>query len=312
MSAIAVLIPCYNEVQTIARVVRDFRRELPTAQIYVFDNNSTDRTIEEAQAAGAIVQHEVRQGKGHVLRAMFHAVEADAYVMVDGDGTYPADRVHDLLQPVLNGEADMVIGSRLQSGANSRFKFPNLLGNMAFRWLLNSFFRVHVTDLLSGYRAMNRRVVKGLPFLSRGFESETELTVKCLQRGLHIVEVPVTLAPRVEGSYSKIRMVHDGILILNTLFSLARDYKPLTAFGVIGLALCGLGLIPGTLVIQEYLSTGQVLRMPSAILAAALLLAGLMVCFAGLALHTITRRFQELDAQMQELLILHSSTHHGP
>ena len=299
---IAVLIPCYNEAGTIAKVVRGFRAQLPRAEIYVFDNNSTDRTAEEAKAAGAIVRREVRQGKGFVIRSMFRHVEADVYVMVDGDGTYPAERVRALLEPILRGEADVVIGSRLQGSSRSRFKVLNLIGNVVFRLLLNGLFRVHITDLLSGYRAFSRRVVKSLPFFSRGFESETELTVKCLERGYRMIEVPVSLTPRAEGTRSKIQPVRDGLLILRTIFSLARDYKPLTSFGLCGLFLVACGAIPGILVIREFLSAGSILRIPSAIMAVGLVLAGVFVAFAGLVLHSITRHFQELDYQMQELL----------
>lgn len=299
---VAVLIPCYNEAGAIGRVVRDFRAQLPASAIYVFDNASTDRTAEEASAAGAVVRRESRRGKGHVIRTMFREVDADAYVMVDGDATYPADQVHALIQPVVLGEADMAIGSRLHAGSDSRFKVLNLLGNRAFRFLLNTLFQVHVTDLLSGYRAMNRRLVKSLPFLSRGFESETELTVKCLARHYRIVEVPVNLAPRPEGTHSKINKLRDGLLILDTIFALARDYKPLTAFGLLGLAIILLGFLPGFRAVTGYLQTGYVEHFPSAILAVGLVLSGLLVIFTGLVLHTVARHFQELDYQMQELL----------
>jgi glycosyltransferase involved in cell wall biosynthesis len=299
---IAVLIPCLNEAQTIAGVIRDFQAQLPDAAIYVFDNNSTDQTVAEAARAGAIVRREKRRGKGHVIRAMFRQVEADIYVMVDGDGTYPADKVRELVRPLLDDEADMVVGSRLLAGTQSEFKMLNRLGNFAFRLLLNWLFRVHVTDLLSGYRAMSRPLVKSLPFLSRGFESETELTVKCLERGYRIVEIPIRLSSRPAGSYSKINVASDGLRILDTILALARDYKPLTAFGLLGLLLIVLGLVPGLIVIREFLSTGLVLRMPSAILAVGCVLSGLLVGFAGFVLHTIARRFQELDDQMQKLL----------
>lgn len=299
---IAILIPCYNEEGAIGRVIRDFKIQLPRAQLYVFDNGSTDRTIEEAAAAGAHVRRETRRGKGHVLRAMFQQVEADIYVMVDGDATYPADKVHDLLRPVLADEADMVIGSRLHTGSDSRFKVLNLIGNRFFLFLLNTIFQVHITDLLSGYRAMNRQLVKSLPFLSRGFESETELTIKCLARGHRLLEIPIDLGPRPEGTRSKIRVVQDGLLILNTIFSLARDYKPLTAFGLLGAALVCLGFLPGFIAIREFIDTGRILHFPSAILAVGLVLSGLLVMFTGLVLHTIARHFQELDYQLQRLL----------
>jgi hypothetical protein len=299
---VAVLIPCYNEALTIAKVIHDFKTELPNAGIYVFDNGSTDETIEAAERAGATVRRERRRGKGYVLQSMFRQVDADIYVMVDGDGTYPADRVRDLIAPVLNDEAEMVVGSRLLGASTRAFKVRNLIGNQFFRALLNCLFNVRLTDLLSGYRALSRRVVKSLPFFSHGFESETELTVKCLQRGHRIVEIPITLSPRLSGSCSKIQFVRDGLLILNTLLALARDYHPMMIFGVAGSALCLGGLIPGIIVIREFISTGQVLRFPSAILAVGMIISGLLVGFVGLALHSISRHFQELDYQLQELL----------
>lgn len=300
--ATAVLIPCYNEGATINAVVRAFRAELPDAVVYVYDNNSSDVTAEEARRAGAVVRTERRQGKGHVVRSMFSQVDADVYVMVDGDETYPADRVGDLVRPIVEDEADMVIGSRLHSESDSHFRLLNRIGNRLYRLILNTIFSVRITDLLSGYRAFSRRVVKSLPVLSRGFEIETELTVKCLERGYRIAEVPVSLAPRPKGSHSKIKIVRDGVLILNTLFALFRDYRPLTAFGSVGLALVLVGLIPGTVVVREYLATGYILRVPSAILAVGFVLSGVVAAFAGLILHTIARRFQEVEYQLQALL----------
>jgi glycosyl transferase family 2 len=299
---IAVLIPCYNEAVTIGKVVRDFKAELPDAEIYVFDNSSTDQTVDEAQRAGAIVQREHRLGKGYVLRSMFRQIEADVYVMVDGDDTYPADRVRDLIRPIINDEAEMVIGSRLLGGSSRGFKAPNLIGNQFFRILLNTLFRVQLTDLLSGYRALSRRVVKGLPFFSHGFECETELTVKCLQRGERVLEIPINLSARPPESHSKIHFLRDGFLILNTLLALARDYRPGFIFGSMGLILCAVGMIPGVTVVMEYIATGQILRLPSAVLAVGMIICGLLVGFVGLALHSISRHFQELDYQLQELL----------
>jgi glycosyltransferase involved in cell wall biosynthesis len=302
MPRIAVLIPCYNEEKTVAKVVRDFRTELPEADIYVYDNNSSDATSEEAARAGAIVRKESRQGKGYVVRAMFSQIDADIYVMVDGDSTYPADRVHDLISPIWTGEADMVNGSRLHAGSESRFRQLNLFGNRLFISLLNLIFKVRLTDLLSGYRAFNRKIVKSLPLLSRGFEIETELTMKAIERDFRVAEVPVNLTERPEGSSSKIKIVKDGILILSTLFSLFRDYKPLTAFGLLGGFIWAAGMIPGVVVVREYLLSGYIRRVPSAILAVGLVLSGLLVIIAGLVLHTIARRFQEHDRQLQNLM----------
>lgn len=298
---IAVLIPCFNEEKTIGDVVRDFRAQLPDADIYVFDNNSTDNTAEKAKQAGATVRFEKRQGKGNVIRSMFREIDTDIYIMVDGDGTYPADRVHELIKPIVAGEADMVIGSRLHPASKRQFRSLNWFGNRFFRFLMNSIFRVQITDLLSGYRAFSRRFVKNIPILSRGFEIETELTVKSLERRYRIVEIPVNLSPRPEGSESKIKIFRDGILIFNTIFALLRDYKPLTAFGSIGLFIIACGLIPGIIVIREFLSTGYILRVPSAILAVGLILSGLLVTILGLVLHAIARHFQEIDYQLQNL-----------
>ena len=301
MKNIAVLVPCYNEEKTVAGVVRAFREQLPDAAIYVYDNNSTDNTAAEAGKAGAIVRSEKRQGKGNVIRSMFRQIEADIYIMVDGDGTYPADKVHSLIKPVADDEADMVIGSRLHSEAGSEFRALNKLGNRMFLLVLNFIFRTKVTDLLSGYRVFSRNVLKSLPVLSAGFEIETELTVKAIERRYRILEVPVSLSARPEGSQSKINTFRDGILILSTIFALFRDYKPFTAFGSVGLFLVSLGLLPGIVVIREYIATGYIYRVPSAILSVGLVLSGLLAAFAGLILHAIARRFQEMDYQLQNI-----------
>ena len=297
---IAVLIPCYNEELTIREVVSQFRAELPEADIYVFDNNSTDRTVEEARAAGALIFHEKRQGKGYVVQTMFRKVSADVYVMVDGDGTYPAPEVHRLIAPILTDEADIVIGSRLHRQANSQFKKRNRLCNRFFLYVLNYTLGASITDMLSGYRAFNRAFVKGVPLFGGGFETETELTIKALNRGFRIVEVPVNLTTRPEGSFSKIRIFRDGFLILNTLLALFRDYKPLTFFGGVGLFIIALGFIPGIIVIYEFFETGLV-RLPFVALAVGLIFCGLLSITVGLILHTIVRRSQELDHQLRTL-----------
>lgn len=296
---IAILIPCYNEDLTIGQVVRDFRAEIPEAEIYVCDNNSTDRSAEIAGSAGARIVHERRQGKGFVVQSMFCQLEADVYVLVDGDGTYPARDVHKLLQPILLGEADMVVGSRLMGASESEFRFLNRLGNGFFLKIINLIFKVKLTDVLSGYRAFDREFVKGVPIFGGGFETEVEVTIKALARGYRITEVPVRLTSRPEGSFSKIRIVQDGFLILNTILTLFRDYKPLTFFGAVGLFLIALGLVPGGIVIVEYVKTGTVPKLPSALLAIGLVLSGLLLCVIGLVLHTITRRFQELEHQLK-------------
>ncbi len=296
---IAILIPCYNEELTIAKVVRDFRAELPEAEIYVFDNNSTDRTVEEAREAGAHIAYERRQGKGFVVQAMFYQVEADAYVMVDGDATYPAADIHKLIQPLVRGEADMVVGSRLMEDSDSEFRLLNKVGNGFFLKVINFIFKVKLSDVLTGYRAFNREFVKNIPVFGGGFETEVELTIKALARGYRITEVPVRLTRRPEGSLSKIRIVQDGFVILNTILTLFRDYKPLTFFGGMGLFFMVLGFVPGTVVVVEFIRTGLVPRLPSAVLAVGLVLSGMLLLVVGLVLHTITRRFQELEHQLK-------------
>lgn len=298
---IAVLIACYNEEPTVAQVVSQFLTELPTARVYVFDNNSSDRTAEEARRAGAIVFSEPRQGKGYVVQAMFRRVDADFYVMVDGDGTYPADAVHRLLEPVVSGDVDMSIGSRLHVDAQSQFKQLNRLGNRLVRSLLNFIFRVQLTDILSGYRVFNRRFVKSLPLFGGGFEIETELTIKAVQRGYRVLELPVDLSNRPEGSHSKIHFMRDGFLIFNTTLALFRDYKPLTFFGCAGLIMILLGAIPGGWIFIEFIRTGLRPRLPAALLAVALILCGAISITVGLILHSIARRSQELEYQIQVL-----------
>jgi glycosyltransferase involved in cell wall biosynthesis len=299
--AIAILIPCYNEELTIGDVVQQFRAELPDAAIYVFDNNSTDQTVTKARAAGATVCHERRQGKGYVVQSMFRRVDADVYVMVDGDGTYPPFEVHKLIQPVLSGDADMVVGSRLHKESQSQFDPLNRVGNRLFLSVLKLTFKTQIADMLSGYRAFSRKFVKSLPLFGGGFETETELTIKALKRGYTIVEIPVNLARRPAGSYSKIRVAHDGMRILHTMVALFRDYKPLTFFGALGLILICLSLVPGVIVIVEFVRTGQVPRLPSAVLAVGLVLAGMLSITIGLILHTIARRSQELEFQLEML-----------
>jgi hypothetical protein len=233
---------------------------------------------------------------------MFRQVDADIYVMVDGDGTYPPGDVHALVAPVAGDEADMVVGSRLHDESSSQFKSLNRAGNKLFLSVLNSVFKVRITDMLSGYRAFSRGFVKGVPLFGGGFETETELTIKALERGYRVVEVPIDLTTRPEGSFSKIRIIHDGLRIMHMILALLRDYKPLTFFGAIGLFLGAIGLIPGIVVIVEFFETGLVPRLPSAVLAVGLTLAGMLSITIGLVLHTIARRSQESDHQLRTML----------
>lgn len=220
--------------------------------------------------------------------------------MVDGDDTYPAEAIHELIGPVIDGTADMVVGSRL-SKRDSEFRRLNLLGNKLFLYLVNTMFSTQLSDILSGFRAMSRAFVKGVPLFKSGFEVEVELTIKALERGYRLMEVPIALRSRPEGSYSKIRHMHDGARILWTIGTLLRDYQPLTVFGTVGLVLTVAGLIPGLVAVNEYMRTGLVLHFPSAILAVGMILTGLLCGTVGLILHTINRRFQELDFLLRAL-----------
>ncbi len=247
---IAVLIPCYNEELTVEKVVRDFKKELPNASIYVYDNNSTDRTAELAKKAGAIVRYESLQGKGNVVRSMFQEIEADAYVMIDGDDTYPAEEVHKLLQPVLEGKADMVIGDRLSNGTyyKENKRLFHETGNNMVRNLINSLFHGNVNDIMTGYRVFSRRYVKCMPVMSDGFQIETEMTVYSMITKMHIVEMPIQYRDRPEGSFSKLNTYKDGWKVLVTLFDLYKNYRPMYFFFMIFVVIFVIGLcnlIPG-------------------------------------------------------------------
>jgi glycosyltransferase involved in cell wall biosynthesis len=297
---IAVLIPCYNEEITIAGVVQDFRKELPGALICVFDNNSTDASAERARAAGACVIHEPRRGKGFVVQSIFRHIDADVYVLVDGDATYPAPAVHSLIGPIAAGEADMVVGSRLHAQSRSEFKHLNRWANHLVLSILRLVFSVRLTDILSGYRTFNRSFVKNLALFGGGFEIETELTIKAVARGYRILEVPVNLVSRPQGSHSKIHFFRDGRLILTTILTLFRDYKPLTFFGSLGLVFLLAALLPGVIVVAEFFKNGLV-KLPAAVLASGLVICGLLLGSIGLLLHSIARRAQEFDYQLQML-----------
>lgn len=291
---IAVLIPCYNEEITIGKVIDDFRKELPEADIYVFDNNSTDRSAEIAKEKNAIVIKEPKQGKGFVVVSMFQKIEADFYVMVDGDDTYPAESVHKLLTPVLNEEADMTVGTRLSNYGSKAFKPLNLMGNFLVATLVNWTFDNRLKDIMSGYRVFNRDFVKNIPLDSKGFEVETQLTIQSLFYQYKILEVEIELRKRPEGSSSKLNTVSDGIRVLLTIANIAKAYRPLLFFGMLGLLFMfsgiGLGMIP----IVEFLQTGLVTHFPTAILATGMVLVSMIFFAVGLILDTINYRVKEI------------------
>jgi hypothetical protein len=284
---VAVLIPCHDEVRTVAEVVRRFRRALPQASIYVFDNASTDGTGPAARAAGATVIDEPRRGKGHVVQAMFRQVDADVYVMVDGDDTYPAEAVEALIGPVLAGAADMVIGSRLHAASRSRFQLPNRIGNHLFRGLLGWLVGRHLTDVLSGYRAFSRRLVRALPLVTGGFEIEAELTMKALQRRFRVTEVAVDLTDRPAGSHSKIRLLRDGAMILATMLALANRRRPAA-----GIAMAGFLLLAGGAAGTRWCVGSGSLPL---VVSAALAVAGGAIVVAGLALRAMAGRLRRLE-----------------
>jgi hypothetical protein len=291
---IAVLIPCLNEEKTIDKVVKDFRCELPDAEIHVFDNASTDATPRIAEEAGAIVHRENRRGKGRVVQTMFETVDADIYIMVDGDDTYPAEAVHNLLADVLAGEVDMMVGSRFLC-RDSSFRPLNYAGNQLFLRTINALFGTRLTDVLSGYRVMSRRFVKELPLFVTGFEIEVEMTIKALGRGYRLQEKPARLRDRPEGSCSKLRKFRDGCRILWTIFALTRDYKPMTTFGILGGIAVFLGLWMGMMAGKEPVAAALASGSLSALLSLGLVVSGMLAITAGMMLHILNRRFQEID-----------------
>jgi glycosyltransferase involved in cell wall biosynthesis len=294
---IAVVVPCLNEEATIGLVVRKFRTVLPTAELYVVDNDSTDATERVAREAGATVLRETRRGKGHAVRKAFREVEADIYILVDGDDTYPAEEAPRLIQPILDGDADVVVATRLGGDTRSEFRWVNRLGNRLLLGALNLVFGVRLTDLLSGYRVMTREYVKQAPVLASGFELETELSILAFEREFRTVEIPVRLRSRPEGSHSKIRVLGDGFRILSAILTLLRDYRPLSFFGGLGLLCAVLGLLPGIFVTIEFLERGTV-RIPTAVLATGLEVWALTLVLAGVILQALNRRFRELDHRL--------------
>ena len=289
MNKIAVLIPCYNESLTIEKVIIDYKKTLPDADIYVYDNNSTDNTDEIARKAGAIVCYEYRQGKGNVIRSMFRDIEADCYLMIDGDDTYPAENAREMCNMILSGKADMVIGDRLSSTyfqENKRL-FHNF-GNDLVRRSINVLWcpQKKILDVMTGYRAFSPLFVKSFPVLSSGFEIETEMTIHALDKNLLIESIPVQYRNRPKGSVSKLNTYSDGIKVLLTIFSLYRDYKPLNFFGILAVLLIVLSLILFVPVFTEYLSTGLVPRIPTLIVSSIMMLAAFLSIVCGLILDT--------------------------
>ena len=300
---IAVLIPCYNEALTIGKVVMDVKQQFPEACIYVYDNNSKDKTAEIAAASGVIVIEEPRQGKGNVVRSMFKDIDADIYVLVDGDDACPAECIHDLIKPIVNKKADMVIGERMSNGsyAKENSRAFHSFGNNLVIWLINTLFRSKLTDIMGGYRAFNRYYVKTFPVLSKGFEIETEMTIYALHNNYRIAEVPIIFRDRPEGSISKLNTYKDGFKVLKIIFLLVKDYRPLLFFGMFSLFMAVIGLVIGIKPVLEYLNGGYVYRVPSAILAAALEIIAILLFAIGLILETTVKHQKALGEQLSTL-----------
>jgi glycosyltransferase involved in cell wall biosynthesis len=285
---IAVLIPCYNEEAAISTVVRDFHAALPDAEIYVYDNNSKDRTVEVARGAGAMVRTEPRQGKGNVVRRMFADIEADIYVLADGDDTYDATAAPLLAETLVRGGFDVVSGKRV-AVAQAAYRAGHVLGNHLLTGLTAMMFRVQIADLLTGYRVMSRRFVKSFPFTAEGFGIETELTVHAVRLLMPMVEIDTRYKERPEGSISKLSTWRDGFRILSTIALLVREERPLIFFSVIFLLLAIFSLAVGAPVIMEYVHTGYVPRLPTALLSTGLMLLAFLSLVSGLILDTVTR-----------------------
>ena len=295
MSKIAVLIPCYNEELTVEKVIKDFRRELPDADIYVYDNNSKDKTADIAVKNGAILRHEYKQGKGNVVRSMFYDIDADLYIMVDGDDTYPAEFVHELIKPVEEGKADMCIGDRLSNGTYQKEnKRPfHEFGNNLVKKSINVLFKTDLKDIMTGYRVFNKKFVKNMPVMTNKFEIETEMSLYALDKGFVIKEIPILYRDRPAGSVSKLNTVSDGLKVLKTIFKMYKDYKPLRFFSYIPIILFLIGLIVGLPVIVEFFKTRYITKVPSAILATGLVTLSVIIGQCGVILDTVVRLNRE-------------------
>lgn len=294
-SKIAVLIPCYNESKTIGKVVNDFKSVLPEADVYVYDNNSSDHTDEIAREAGAIVRYERRQGKGNVMRSMFRDIDADCYLMIDGDDQMPSDIAPEMCRMVIEDGVDMVIGNRLSTNykeVNSR-SFHNF-GNVLVLKLVNKIFRAKIGDIMSGYRAMSRNFVKHFPVLSGGFEIETEMTIHALDKNFYIQEVPFVFRNRPEGSESSMNTYVDGAKVLLTIARLFRDYRPFLFFSIITLFLLLIAAVAFIPVMVDYVETGLVPRFPTLIVCGLLTLLAFMFFFCGITLEVLTKKHRQL------------------
>lgn len=292
---IAVLIPCYNEATTIEKVVKDYRQVLPEADIYVYDNNSTDGTDEIAKQAGAIVRYESKQGKGNVIRTMFREIEADCYLMIDGDDTYPAESAREMCDYVLNENVDMVIGDRLSSTyfTENKRAFHNF-GNRIVRWSINTIFRSKINDIMTGYRAFSYEFVKSYPVLTKGFETETEMTIHAIDKNLTLKEISVQYRDRPVGSVSKLNTYKDGVKVIKTIATLFKEYKPGLFFNLIALIIFIVAAILAIPVFIEYMNTGLVPRFPTLIVSGLLVVISLLLTTTSIILQVIVKKNKQI------------------
>lgn len=300
MDKIAVLIPCYNESATVEKVVSDWKKELPDAVIYVYDNNSTDGTAELAAKAGAVVRHEYRQGKGNVIRRMFREIDAEVYIMVDGDDTYPAEYGREMVNAVLERHADMVVGDRLSSTYFEENKRPfHNFGNSIVRWAINFLFNAEIKDIMTGYRAFSYLFVKSFPVLSKGFEIETEMSIHALDKNMYVENVVIDYRDRPVGSESKLNTYSDGIKVLLTIARLYRNYKPFAFFSLISLALTVIAAIFFAPVLFTYFETGLVPNFPTLIVCGFTFIAALLAFFAGMQLqNSVQKNRQDFEINL--------------
>lgn len=292
---IAVLIPCYNESKTIKKVVEDYKKALPMADIYVYDNNSTDNTDEIAKKAGAIVKYEYKQGKGNVIRKMFKEIDADCYLMIDGDDTYPSKNAKEMCDLILEGKADMVVGDRLSSTYFTENKRPfHNFGNKLVRSLINTLFKSNIKDIMTGYRAFSYDFVKTFPILSKGFEIETEMTIHALDKNFLLKEIPVDYKDRPAGSESKLNTFSDGIKVLKTIARLFKEYKPTIFFSLLSILFFIISLIFGIPVFAEYFKTNMVPRFPTLIFSLVMLIISILLFICGVILEVIVKKHRQL------------------
>lgn len=303
MDKIAILIPCYNEQATIKKVVEDWKRVLPEAVVYVYDNNSTDGTDEIARSAGAVVRYEHQQGKGNVVRRMFQEIDAECYIMVDGDDTYPAENGPAMAEKVLEGGVDMVVGDRLSSTYFEENKRPfHNFGNAMVRGTINRMFGNDIRDIMTGYRAMSYRFVKSFPVVSEGFEIETEMTIHAIDKNMYVDNHVITYRDRPEGSESKLDTVSDGMKVIGKMFHLYCDYRPMQFFGLLSIVLLIIAMVFFIPVFSEYVQTGLVPRIPTLITSGFVVIAALLSLFAGLILNTIkNNERREFEFRLQEI-----------